>query len=131
MQSVIIGRDGRIHSTAIFENIAKAITDLGFDVIDIGTVPSPATYYAVKHFNNTAAIMITASHNPKEYNGIKIWGAWGKQIQEIRHIAQSKSFYVNNGQLRGIITQFNILEKYIQYLETHFEHRKWSKTVKK
>lgn len=124
MQSVIIGRDGRIHSDLIFANISRAINDLGFDVVDIGIVPSPATYYAVKHFNNTAAIMITASHNPKEYNGIKIWGAWGEQIQEIKQIVQTKNFYKNNKQKHGKIIKFDILEKYVQYLTTHFEHLK-------
>ncbi|KKQ11712.1 MAG: phosphomannomutase/phosphoglucomutase [Candidatus Babeliales bacterium] len=130
MHTVLIGRDGRSHSTPIFENIAKACTDLGFDVIDLGTVPSPATYYAVKYFNNTSAIMITASHNPKAYNGIKIWGAWGTQIQEIKHIFQSKNFYKNNvavaiGTVKtGTVTNFNIIEKYLEYLTGHFSHLK-------
>ncbi len=141
MHTVLIGRDGRSHSTQIFHNLAKACTDLGFDVIDLGTVPSPVTYYAVKYFNNTAAIMITASHNPKEYNGIKIWGAWGKQIQEIKQIFQSKNFLKKDmkssalpvegcesqkrfNKKTGIVTTFNIIEKYLEYLTNHFSHLK-------
>lgn len=124
MHTVLIGRDGRSHSSQIFHNLAKACTDLGFDVIDLGTVPSPVTYYAVKYFNNTSAIMITASHNPKEYNGIKVWGAWGKQIQEIKQIFQSKKFYKNINRNTGKITPFNIIEKYLEYLINHFSHLK-------
>ncbi len=129
MHTVLIGRDGRSHSTLIFENFAKAATDLGFDVIDLGTVPSPVTYYAVKYFNNTCAIMITASHNPKEYNGIKVWGAWGAQIQEIKQIFQSKDFCEKNNKQTGTVStgtvsKFNIIEKYIEYLTNHFSHLK-------
>jgi phosphomannomutase/phosphoglucomutase len=97
---------------------------MGFDVIDLGTVPSPATYYAVKYFNNPAAVMITASHNPKEYNGIKVWGAWGIQIQEIKQIFQSKVFHQNTTKQIGTVTGFNIIEKYLEYLTSNFSHLK-------
>jgi phosphomannomutase/phosphoglucomutase len=130
MNTIMVGRDGRTHSTAIFKNLTNSFTDMGFNVIDLGTVPSPATYYAVKYFNNPAAVMITASHNPKEYNGIKIWGAWGEQIQEIKHIFQSKNFYKNTTQQqnlalpKGTLSSFNIIEKYLEYLTSNFLHLK-------
>lgn len=124
MHTILIGRDGRTHSKLIFDNLAKAANDLGFDVIDLGTVPSPVTYFAVKYFNNPAAVMITASHNPKEYNGIKVWGAFGAQIQEIKNILQSKKFYINNSNRSGSIKTFDIIEQYLRYLENHFTHLK-------
>jgi phosphomannomutase/phosphoglucomutase len=124
MHTILIGRDGRIHSNLIFDNLAKAANDLGFNVIDLGTGPSPVTYFAVKYFDNPAAVMITASHNPKEYNGIKIWGAFGAQIQEIKDILQTQKFYKNMHGEHGSIKSFDIIEKYICYLEDHFAHLK-------
>lgn len=124
MHTVLIGRDGRIHSKVIFDNLAKAAIDLGFDAINLGTVPSPVTYFAVKYFNNPAAIMITASHNPKEYNGIKVWGAFGAQIQEIKQILQTREFCKNNSNKIGSIKTFDVIEHYLQYMENHFTHLK-------
>ena len=68
----IVGYDNRSSSTYIFESLSKGITDSGVDVINIGLVTTPMYYYALHMFNATSGIMITASHNPKEYNGFKI-----------------------------------------------------------
>ncbi len=120
---IIIGRDGRTHSSAIQKNIMQAFYDLGFDVIDVGLCPTPAVYFAVQHLHLPTALIITASHNPKEYNGVKIWGAWGQQVQTIRKIYEDQSFIAPISK-QGSIQSYDIIEEYINYLAKHFTHLK-------
>lgn len=69
---VVVGRDVRLSSDEIFDYLAKGITDAGVDVWDIGLATTPLVYYATVKLNADASVQITASHNPKEYNGMKI-----------------------------------------------------------
>lgn len=121
LQSIIVGHDGRSHSAPLTRDITQAILDAGIDVIDIGLSPTPAMYFAVHRLKNPYGITITASHNPKEYNGVKIWGAWGEHIQEIRRRYESKNF-LPKATIAGMHTHVNIVDDYIGYLETSFAH---------
>lgn len=69
---IVVGRDMRLSSPAIFETISKTLSDLGAEVIDIGIVSTPTVYFAVHYYKYDAGIQISASHNPGHYNGIKI-----------------------------------------------------------
>lgn len=120
----IVGRDGRSHSLAFQQNIVNAILDLGFDVIDVGICPTPSVYFAVHHLNIPIALAITASHNPKEYNGIKMWGVWGQEVQAIRKIYEEQSFAQPRSGSRGSISSYPIIDHYIDYLTNHFKHLK-------
>src|SRR5690554_4847816 len=71
---VLIGRDVRESSPEIREYLVKGITDAGADVYDLGTVTTPMVYFATGKYGFTASAQITASHNPREYNGLKISG---------------------------------------------------------
>ncbi|MFK8068690.1 MAG: phosphomannomutase/phosphoglucomutase [Gammaproteobacteria bacterium] len=70
--TVAVGRDGRLSSPALSEALVKGLTDSGRDVIDIGMVPTPVLYFAANYFDTSSGIMITGSHNPPNYNGIKM-----------------------------------------------------------
>jgi phosphomannomutase (EC 5.4.2.8) len=70
--NVVVGRDPRISSDPIFRSFSEGITEKGLDVIDIGTIDSPGLYFAVGHYGYKAGAIITASHNPREYNGFKM-----------------------------------------------------------
>ncbi|UCD65105.1 MAG: phosphomannomutase/phosphoglucomutase [Candidatus Zixiibacteriota bacterium] len=70
--SIAIGRDMRLSSGELFENISRGILDYGVDVIDLGLISTDGLYYAVGKFDFEGGVMITASHNPKQYNGFKI-----------------------------------------------------------
>lgn len=70
--AVVVGRDMRVSTPAIFDAVSKTLLELGADVIDPGLVSTPTFYYAVYHYDYDCGMMITASHNPKNYNGIKI-----------------------------------------------------------
>lgn len=69
---VVVGRDMRLSTPSLYEAVSKTLLDLGADVIDPGLVSTPTFYYAVYHYDYDCGMMITASHNPKNYNGIKI-----------------------------------------------------------
>lgn len=71
-QKVLVGRDARVSSDEIFENLAKGITDAGADVYDIGLATTPMVYYSTAKYEFSASVQITASHNSKEYNGMKV-----------------------------------------------------------
>jgi phosphomannomutase len=67
-----VGRDMRVSSEALFRAFAKGATAQGADVVDLGLTSTDEFYFAVGHFGYPAGAMITASHNPKEYNGLKL-----------------------------------------------------------
>lgn len=69
---ILVGRDIRSSSNEIFDLLSKGITDQGADVIDIGLCDTPAVYFATAYYGYNGSVMITASHNPSEYNGMKI-----------------------------------------------------------
>ena len=69
---VLIGRDMRLTSDDMFHALARGITDAGADVYDMGLTTTPMVYYFTAKHGFEASVMITASHNPKEYNGLKV-----------------------------------------------------------
>ncbi len=72
LQKLVVGRDGRISGPALADALAKGLLASGRDVIDIGQVPTPVLYFATHYFETGSGIMVTGSHNPPEYNGLKI-----------------------------------------------------------
>lgn len=70
--TVIVGRDGRLSSPALSQALIRGLTESGRDVIDIGMVPTPVLYFATHFFDTSSGVMITGSHNPPNYNGIKM-----------------------------------------------------------
>jgi len=72
VKKVVVGRDMRIGSPAIAQKFINGVTSQGVDVDDIGMVPIDAVYFATGHYKYDGGTMITASHNPKEYNGLKM-----------------------------------------------------------
>src|SRR3989338_1106733 len=68
----LIGRDGRISSPVLAKSVISAVTRAGFNVQDCGIVTTDAFYYAIGELGFDAGLMITASHNPSEYNGFKL-----------------------------------------------------------
>ncbi|MEK7606877.1 MAG: phosphomannomutase/phosphoglucomutase [Patescibacteria group bacterium] len=71
-KEVLVGRDMRISSPSLNQSLIKGINDAGVDVVDVGLVSTPTFYFAVRHLGIKAGIQVSASHNPKEYNGFKV-----------------------------------------------------------
>ena len=69
---ILIGRDMRLTSDDMFQALARGITDAGADVYDMGLTTTPMVYYFTAKHHFPASVMITASHNPKDYNGLKV-----------------------------------------------------------
>ena len=77
---VLIGRDTRISGEILLEAIAQGINASGRKFINLGICPTPAIPFLIKKENLSSGVMISASHNPPEYNGIKIFDQNGKKI---------------------------------------------------
>lgn len=122
IKTVVLGMDGRISSPAIKEQMVSALLDSGLNVIFIGICPSPVLYFALHTMPVDAGLMITASHNPPDYNGIKIsLGTeciWGTQIKEIRDLYRAKKFLTSSS--NGSYTQKSVIPLYIKWLKEHF-----------
>ncbi|MCV2218546.1 phosphomannomutase/phosphoglucomutase [Thauera sp. Sel9] len=87
-QAIAVGRDGRLSGPALAGALADGIRAAGVDVIDIGCVPTPLTYFAAHHLGCDSCVSVTGSHNPPDYNGLKmVLGGqtlYGDMIQALR-----------------------------------------------
>jgi len=72
ISKAVLARDGRLSGPDLIEALSEGIRSCGMDVIDIGMVPTPVLYYATHHLETGTGIMVTGSHNPPEYNGLKM-----------------------------------------------------------
>lgn len=113
--TIIVGHDNRKSSDELNEGLIEGILSTGINVIDIGLVTTPILFYSRKLLDNGPAIMITASHNPGEYNGFKMClnkneeNIFGDKIQELRKRIESGNFAFGE----GILTHKNIIQDYI------------------
>jgi len=90
---VAVGRDTRLSSPVIRDWLVAGLTDAGADVVDIGLLPTPLSYYSTFRLGLDGSVMITGSHNPPQYNGFKITigtdALFGAQIQELREMIEA------------------------------------------
>ncbi|MFT5396659.1 MAG: phosphomannomutase/phosphoglucomutase [Gammaproteobacteria bacterium] len=111
-KKVAVGRDGRLTSKELSDNLIEGLRSTGVDVIDIGEVPTPVLYYATHSLGTGSGLMVTGSHNPPEYNGIKmVMGEktlFGDMIQEIYSCIEQANFRTGNGSVEEI----NVLDDY-------------------
>ncbi len=116
---MLVGRDNRQSSPLFRDIIVNALLASGCDVIDLGLVVSPMLYYAARHLDIGAGIMITASHNGSEYNGCKLLMGdstiYGDQIQDIRRLVEEKAFISG---IPGLLEEYDITDDYINMINT-------------
>ncbi len=125
-KKVVVGRDMRPHSVELFKGLAKGMTALGAEVVDLGLCSTPMSYFANGKLAADGGIMITASHNPGEWNGFKlcranavpISGATG--IGDIEQIVAKKAWRADAAQA-GKISTFDIAAEYGAFLRS-FAH---------
>lgn len=116
---VALGRDMRIGGDEIFLNVTRGLEDSGVDVCDIGLVPIDAVYFAVSFLDYPGGVMVTASHNPKEYNGLKMVVLKGGTMEWIRG-AEVLEFLLKNdfsdSGTKGQMTKKDIWPEYINHI---------------
>jgi phosphomannomutase/phosphoglucomutase len=71
-RALVVGRDGRLSSPELSAALIRGLVESGRDVIDVGQVPTPVVYFAAEYLDTHSAVVVTASHNPPEYNGFKV-----------------------------------------------------------
>ncbi len=102
--AIAIGRDGRLSGPELSAALAEGIAASGADVLDLGMVPTPVTYFAAHHLGCGSAVMLTGSHNPPDYNGIKMVIAGhtlsGDAIQALRTRAESAPLEKGPGSIK-------------------------------
>ena len=100
-QTVIVARDGRTSSEALLDALARGLTSTGRDVVDIGLAPTPLLYFATHFLGSNTGIMVTGSHNPPEYNGLKIVingiSLHGQALKALHERAVEGRFLIGNG----------------------------------
>jgi phosphomannomutase/phosphoglucomutase len=121
LKRIAVGGDVRTHTRELMDAFIAAINSTGINVIDIGTVTSPLCYFAAYHLPVDGIAMITASHNPKEYNGIKLGVGkttmFGAEITHIRDLALAGEFVDGTGET----VKQDITEDYIDYIASKFK----------
>lgn len=115
---VCVGWDGRESSPRFAEKLIQGLCDVGLQVDKVGLGPTPMTYFALKDRGASAAVMITGSHNPSDYNGFKMalqnGPVYGEIIQEIARIAKDGAYHVPKS--KGEVRELEIMPAYVDRL---------------
>ncbi len=119
-----VGRDCRLTSDKFSQLFIQGIISTGCDVIDIGICPTPVLYFSIHHLNLDGGAMVTASHNPPEYNGFKLMkgtdSIHGQGLQEIRIICENKNFVRGH----GTVTKKDVITPYKDYILNNIHIKK-------
>jgi phosphomannomutase len=120
---VLVGRDVRVSSPEVYEYLCKGITDSGADVYNIGLATTPMVYFSTAKYNFDASVQITASHNPKEHNGLKISRTnalpvgYDSGLGELEKLIKNEKIVV--AEKKGKIIEFDVRNEYISFLKQY------------
>ncbi len=120
---ILVGRDVRVSSPEIFEHLSKGINDAGADVYDMGLATTPMVYFITAKHHFDASVMITASHNAKEYNGMKISRTnalpvgYDSGLKELETMMKNEEVIIR--QKRGSIKPYVQKEEYLTFLKSY------------
>lgn len=130
---VSVARDVRLHSEALTKSLIKGVTSTGANVLNIGVVPTPLGYYSefasipsevIGSGKISGALIVTASHNPSEYNGLKLTfnkaSMTEEQIKRIKDLTFEEASAVESSHRHGISKQYDIVEQYIENIVNKF-----------
>jgi len=122
--TVVVGRDARISGDMVKNLVIGALQGVGINIVHIGLASTPTTELAVIDYKADGGIIITASHNPKEWNALKLLNSKGEfldaiQGEKVLEIAKSESYSYSDVDSLGKVTEdFNYLEKHIEHVLT-------------
>jgi phosphomannomutase/phosphoglucomutase len=124
ISSAVVGRDNRLSSDKFFDALTDGLTSGGIDVFDIGMVPTPVFYFATRKWGINGGVMITASHNPSEFNGFKVLQnegtIYGDDILELHEITNK----VDEGPGGGKVVRRDVKGEYVEYLAENMNVRR-------
>ncbi len=104
IKDVLIGRDNRLSSRPLRDALVKGLTSTGCDVLDVGVLTTPAFYYSNFLYNYQAGMMITASHNPPQFNGFKVMVGpstiYGDELKKLYYLAEKGEFEKGTGNVK-------------------------------
>ena len=113
-QTVVVGCDGRLSGPELMEALIEGLRSTGRDVIDIGRVPTPVLYFATHYLNTGSGVIVTGSHNPPEYNGLKIMlggdTLFGDDVTALRTRIETGDLMSGEGKLQTM----DVLPEYIR-----------------
>lgn len=116
---LVIGRDNRLSGTVLHKSLIRGMTDMGADVVDIGLSTTPMFYFAVARYGFDGGMIVTASHNPKKYNGFKVVReksipvSQESGLEEIKRLTQSGVFKAVKS--KGRVIKKQVLEDYVDF----------------
>lgn len=129
-QSVVIGGDARLSTPEFKDQFIQGLRETGCAVTDIGIVATPVLYFAIWKLDQDGGAMITASHNPSQYNGIKLnlglASVYAEGLQDVLNIIQKSEFAIGNG---ALTLHEKIGETYINYLADSIQLQRPVKVV--
>ena len=115
VKKFVVGRDGRLSGPRLSQALARGLMAAGMDVIDIGVVATPMVYYATYLFETGSGVMVTGSHNPPEYNGLKMMVAGetlaAETIQDLRRLVEKGEFAKGSGKLENADISASYLDR--------------------
>ncbi|RLD91009.1 MAG: phosphomannomutase/phosphoglucomutase [Bacteroidetes bacterium] len=123
MKKVLVGRDIRISSNEAFEALSNGFTDAGVEVADAGLTTTPMIYWGTGKYDFDASIMITASHNPKEHNGLKVSSkgvlpvGYDNGLSDVEKMVENEKVEITAR--KGTVTSFDFHQDYLDFLSQY------------
>ena len=125
---VVVGRDMRLSSAEIADEVARGLMDAGIEVLDIGLCGTEMVYFATAHLESDGGIMVTASHNPADYNGLKLVREDARPISadtglaDIRELAEKDDRLMKSA--KGSRQSVNVFDEYIAHIISYVDREK-------
>jgi len=119
-RTLTVGRDMRLSSDDLSASLVQGILEAGCSVYDLGRIPTEISYFAINHLQSDGGVMVTASHNPAEYNGMKICGLGAVPIDYDGGIGDIENLVANNKYVTssspGLVIQHSLLTAYTEHV---------------
>jgi phosphomannomutase / phosphoglucomutase len=116
-QRITLGRDCRLHSERIRDGVLRGLVECGLDVTDVGMCATPLLYFSVNHWDMDGGVMVTASHNPPQDNGLKICVGKstisGPDLRRLGEIVEARDFVASSA---GRLSQRPVTSEYVEYV---------------
>lgn len=116
---IVLGMDNRVSSPSVRDSFVKGLLSTGCNVVDVGVVPTPVVYFACFALETDGAAVVTASHNPPQYNGVKmlsgIWPLSSRQLISVKQLFLSRKFVEKPELGMGKVFKREVLDDYLKF----------------